>query len=302
MVVGCLGTVLALAAGGCSSSASDGSASTTATASAAKGAAADVVASVAPPPQVPLLGVLNATGGTYEDGTLELTGVGPSGVWFTDRPVRQAGTSPNEAFVDLFFAGDDPPNAAIEIAGAEESGDVAIVELSDPKVHVEMGTVTFTAKPIGDVGADVVAAHPGLASYASRDDGTLPASFGASAVFLDAAVSPVTPDELTTLAAELAATITDNERIVNLVQAAVLQEPHPCQIAVLTDAQQNVHVLTTESTPQVQQMQRDAAANGGQLPDADDQQFATTQAEVQAAAADFDQWYEDLDALLDGSC
>jgi hypothetical protein len=151
-----------------------------------------------PPADAPLLGVVNATGGTYDGDALTLTGVTPNGIWFTDRPTRRAGTTPIDDYLPLFFTEDDPPNAAIEVATDDDGADVAVVELTDPEWDAETGELTFTATRIAEPGDDLAVTHPGLADHIARADDTLPTSFGSTALFIDTGArsgEAETPDE-----------------------------------------------------------------------------------------------------------
>jgi hypothetical protein len=311
-IAGCLAAALALASFGCSSDSSDGSdgaAKSTTTSASGAAAATQVVASATPPPQVPLLGVLNAGGGTFEDGTLTLTEVDPSGVWFTDRPVREAGTAGLDAFTELFFSREDPPNAALEIAGADESGDVAVVELSDPKVDAEAGTVSFSATLIAPDDAEAIVAHPGLAGYASRNDKTIPASFGANALFFDAGqggltpvVNPVNTDDVGALSTQLTDLIQGYNAFIDADRIAIDTYSRDCARTYMNQADQVMVNLYGSSGPAIRKMLADEAANDGVLPDADDELFDTTKQDLDNAATTLEFLQEIQPDLVAGNC
>ncbi len=171
---------------------SDGDDATSTTTEMSPVDAAPVASAAEPPPDVPLLGVVNATGGTFDGDRLTLTGVPPSAVWFTDRPVRSAGFSPVEDFLPLFFGESDPPNAALELTGADEGADIAVVELSDPSWDADRGELTFEARVIPELRPQRLEVYASLNSYTERNDGDPPARFGTAALFIDAGVNEAT--------------------------------------------------------------------------------------------------------------
>lgn len=112
--------------------------------------------------------------------TLTLHGVSPKTVYFSDRPLRIAGQAEIEAFLaGLGFDDDNPPNAALEILGAGDEGDVAVVELRDPRYDAAAGTLTYDVTLLAD------AATGAPAFFAERADATPPAEFGEAALFID---------------------------------------------------------------------------------------------------------------------
>lgn len=274
---GCLVAALVIGAVGCSSDGSSGSGgSAGSTTTAAPTASAKAVAiSATPPTSVPVLGVVNAGGGTFADGTLTLTDVQPYGAWFTDRPGREAGTSTIDDVISTFFDRDDPPNAAVEIAGAQDGADVAIVELTDPEWDAATRTLTVSAKAIPDVDADRLAAHPGLAGYVDRNDGELPAEFSASAVFLDSGMNdqtntPVvqdTPDaaDVAQLAATYETVFDGLRSLLDGLRYDVEVGQQDC-MRWLTQSVSNMNNLLTVAQPQVKDLQRAVADNDGVLP------------------------------------
>lgn len=87
--------------------------------------------------------------------TVTITGVDPDGVWFTDRPARDAGSRPTDDILEEFFAKnpDDPPNVTLSgiVGGSLET---RVAELSDPRWSG--GALTFTSSrldgdPLGTI-------------------------------------------------------------------------------------------------------------------------------------------------------
>lgn len=118
--------------------------------------------------------VQTAPGMRYADGVLTLTEVSPITVLFSDRPERLAGHMATDDFVPFWSEGDDsfksdPPNADLALL---EEGKVenVVVTLHDPKL--EGGNLSYRV--------DVL-------------EGELPASAGASSLFIDIIGRPVTP-------------------------------------------------------------------------------------------------------------
>jgi hypothetical protein len=133
-----------------------------------------------------VLGVVSASGGSFNGKRLALTGVQPQVTWFSDRPAREAGLLPVSGLSEAFFARQVPPNAAVVIEGAPASRDVVVVELSKPRYDAKSHQLSFAAK---QVATDRVfaAVHPRLARFADRADAKIPARFAMSAVFVDTA-------------------------------------------------------------------------------------------------------------------
>ena len=81
--------------------------------------------------RVEYLFVQSAGGVTLSGGRLELRGVTPATVYFSDRPERIAGHVPTASFVAQWGAGEDsfaatPPNAALSILGDEAIEEVVL--------------------------------------------------------------------------------------------------------------------------------------------------------------------------------
>ena len=118
--------------------------------------------------------VQTSAGMQYADGVLTLTDINPITVLFSDRPERLAGHMATDDFVPFWSEGDDsfksdPPNADLALL---EEGKVenVVVTLHDPKL--EGGNLSYRV--------DVL-------------EGELPASGGASSLFIDIIGRPLTP-------------------------------------------------------------------------------------------------------------
>jgi hypothetical protein len=243
-----------------------------------------------PAPAVPVLGVLNAGGGTFDGHRLTLTKVQRTGVWFTDRPARQAGTGTVAALVTRFFRGQDPPNAAIEIENAPVGRDVAIVELSKPKYDKKSARLSFAAKVIRQVSAARAARHPSLVRFEDRNDGKLSKRFGSLAMFLDAsAPSNQTPDdvEIAQLETRFQTLTSQTTTLVDDVNAIIKRDLQSCWItferAVISDLY--------EAQPPIARnlvILNDALLdNKGELPASDDARLASTKSMLSALEATY---------------
>jgi hypothetical protein len=129
--------------------------------------------------------VASAESGTFEpsgDGyRLSLAGVAPQLTWFDDRPARHAGTIDVQSALDALYddGTPDPPNAALSVAGATRAEDqVVVVELTSPAWDAAAGSLSFGSRLLDQP-------KQGLDYYASRAAQTVPASFGAAALFID---------------------------------------------------------------------------------------------------------------------
>lgn len=141
-------------------------------------------ASPEPTPASVLL-VAAAESGTFEQAgdsnyRLSLAGVDPQLTWFTDRPVRRAGTMDVQPALDGLFTGgaSGPPNAALSVTDPASARElVAVVELTNPTYDVAAGTLGFSARLLDQP------TH-GLEYYAQRGD-SIPAAFGPAELFID---------------------------------------------------------------------------------------------------------------------
>ena len=134
------------------------------------------VAKTAPAKEGEFLFVQTSKGMTWDagTGTLALTGVSPTTLFFTDRPNRVAGNMTTASFVPFWSKGKDsfskdPPNADISIL---ENGKLqqVVVELKSPALKGD--TLTYNATIIA---------------------GKMPAKGANVAVFIDIIGMPMTP-------------------------------------------------------------------------------------------------------------
>jgi hypothetical protein len=124
---------------------------------------------------VQLLFVQTARSVTSKGDKLTLHGVSPATLFFSDRPKRVAGHETTQEWVDTWSQGadsfaSDPPNATLSILGGEEEVDDVVVELRNPQL--EGDKLTYTVSVL---------------------NGELPASGGASSLFIDIVGRPLTP-------------------------------------------------------------------------------------------------------------
>jgi hypothetical protein len=128
--------------------------------------------------------VQSATSGTFlPDGNgsyaLTLNGVAPQTIYFSDRPVRDAGQIEMGQFLASgCFNSSNPPNVAIDVLGADQANDVVIVELTQPAYDAESATLRYTARILKDENVT-------FASLNTRRDASIPESFGSAALFID---------------------------------------------------------------------------------------------------------------------
>ena len=173
-----------------------------------------------------------------------------------------------EDFLPLFFDRDDPPNAAVEIAGADDEGDLAIVELTDPEWDDSTNELTFTATVIPEVEPERLAAHTNLAGYLDRNDGAIPATFDAAALFIDSGtsnqVTPVgnapTAAEVSQLESEFQSTVTALENVMIEVRNALAQDPGTCLTTTLSEATEVLGNAFNVMQPKISTLKADVAA------------------------------------------
>jgi hypothetical protein len=116
----------------------------------------------------------SAAGMAYDNGRLTLNGIAPTTLYFSDRPERITGHIPTQEFFDSWGEGDDsfagdPPNAVLSIFSEEEVSDVVVV-LQEPAL-------------VGDQ----------MSYQVDILDGEMPASGGASSLFIDMIGRPLSP-------------------------------------------------------------------------------------------------------------
>jgi hypothetical protein len=146
--------------------------------------------SAAAPDPSSVLAVVSSARGTLRlrgtSGVLALTGVPARPVWFSDHPERTAGTYSMAQFQDVFFRQQDPPNAALDVSGADPTRDVVILELSDPRYASSTRTLRFHVDVVADP-ATALGPSSQLRWQTARADPQVARSFGASALFVDSA-------------------------------------------------------------------------------------------------------------------
>lgn len=113
----------------------------------------------------PSLFVLNSRGATSQGDALTLTGVTPSSIIFSDRPVRSVGHQPTADVIAEWGSRDDsftrnPPNATSSVFGKDGSVKDAIVVLKNPKL--EGDKLNFSVQTLEE---DVVGADGGAALF-----------------------------------------------------------------------------------------------------------------------------------------
>ena len=111
---------------------------------------------------------------TVADGRINLAGVSPMTLFFSDRPHRLTGHLPTDEFISQWGEGDDsfatnPPNALLSLFEQDSVNDVVVI-LTDPRLSE------------GDL------------SYAVEvTDGELTASDGPASLFIDMIGRPLSP-------------------------------------------------------------------------------------------------------------
>jgi hypothetical protein len=131
--------------------------------------------------------VQSATSGTFVENPvspglyrLTLHGVGADTVYFSDRPVRDAGTTATQRFLaGVPFSPTNPPNAALVAASGRGPDSTLVIEIFSPRYDGGTKTLTYDARILPDYKGD------GLAVFAGRQTGTLPASFDDVSLFID---------------------------------------------------------------------------------------------------------------------
>jgi hypothetical protein len=92
--------------------------------------------------KVQLMFVQSAEGLKADDKTLRLVNLSPQTIWFSDRPVRQAGHVTTQAYLQEWTSAagpnnfsKDPPNATLSVyQPGRGDNTLTVVEISDPKV------------------------------------------------------------------------------------------------------------------------------------------------------------------------
>lgn len=110
---------------------------------------------------------------------LTVTGIAPQGTYFSDRPVRDAGTlTTDDVIADVWDPEIPAPNVALTGELADGTEVTLALELTDPSYDVATDTFTATATPIGET-------TPGLAHFEFTASGDLPPTLGRPSLFID---------------------------------------------------------------------------------------------------------------------
>ena len=107
-----------------------------------------------------LLFVQNSHDVSLERGRLTLKKVGPTTIFFTDRPQRTAGHMTTKDFVDDWSVGENsfaanPPNASLSIFGQDEIVDI-VVTLKNPRFKGEnlVYDITVLEEDVGPISGE----------------------------------------------------------------------------------------------------------------------------------------------------
>lgn len=132
--------------------------------------------------------VQHASGGSFRPNpsleelyTLTLEGVGAQTIYFSDRPVRDAGVIANQRFLDgLGFTTVDPPNAALVMATADEHEETVVIELFGPRYDAAARRLTYDARILERTD------RAGLSMFNERrGDQGLVEEFASASLFID---------------------------------------------------------------------------------------------------------------------
>ena len=101
--------------------------------------------------------------------------------FFGDRPSRRGGSIPLRSFISDWSRtfGRFPPNAALDIARAPRDGDVALLQLSRPRLRESGKELVFAVRPLK------TSTDAALAPLVRRADRGISGSFGDASLFID---------------------------------------------------------------------------------------------------------------------
>ncbi|HSO95841.1 MAG TPA: hypothetical protein VLV81_07345 [Acidimicrobiia bacterium] len=157
----------------------------------ALGSAPTVAGAKLPPPrknhqqQASALFVVNASGGTATSPTgstftLDLSGVNPDAVFFTDRPARDTGVLGVDRMLQVLRDGQrTPPNGVVDVSGGQQGPFAVAVELTNPSYDQSSHTLHYQAHTLKKTKGTR------LTHYDRRLDTQLPGQFGRAALFID---------------------------------------------------------------------------------------------------------------------
>jgi hypothetical protein len=119
--------------------------------------------------------VQSAESVAVDQDTLTMKGVGPTVIYFCDRPVRLAGHLSLEAFLASWLKGkdtftEDPPNAVLSVVDGDDYIDTVVELTKEPKINGD--ELTYAIRVI---------------------EGEAPKTGGASSLFIDVIGRPLTP-------------------------------------------------------------------------------------------------------------
>lgn len=114
--------------------------------------------------------------------TLTMTDVVPYTVFIADRPSRDVGLVPTDAFLIGFdFSVNNPPNAAIILSDENETSDMVAVELTDPQYDNTTNTLTYAAKQLKESSFE----SGWFQDQKSNVDASIPEIFGRVVLVID---------------------------------------------------------------------------------------------------------------------
>lgn len=103
-------------------------------------------------------------------------------IYFADRPSREVGAMPTEAFLEwLGFPDDNPPNAALVVDSGAGETDFAVIELFDPAYDTASHTATYSAQVLDAWDTTV---NVGF-EKTTTDLASLASAFGSAHLFID---------------------------------------------------------------------------------------------------------------------
>jgi hypothetical protein len=117
----------------------------------------------------------------------ELTLVGGTGhtIYFADRPNRDVGAVPTaDVLATIGFDPTDPPNAGL-VAETDDGEWIVILELMNPKLSEETGTLTYEVRRVTDYAGEGLQS---LVAEASAE--AVPGRFGPASLFIDSHFVP----------------------------------------------------------------------------------------------------------------
>jgi len=122
---------------------------------------------------------VNDSSGNY---TLTMNNVVPYTMFFADRPGRDAGFAPMDKFLKGFnFGINNPPNAAIILPDENDTSDMMVVELTNPKYNNTSRTLTYNARQLKEYSFK----SGWFQDQMSKVDASIPERFGRVILVID---------------------------------------------------------------------------------------------------------------------